>query len=175
MAFLRNIMRWLKRLRFYVVLECITLGLIFVFLIMLKSGSIEFFFSTLIVELCLNHLWHYYVGVEEKFMLYSLKEKFNKEYFDLYWNSNLIRIRLLVVVEYVSLRIGTSLYNASSICSNVFYCLFYLFVGFFIWAIGISCFLQLKYNKELEKLFTQKKENFGPYTDEEEKILRNIK
>ena len=121
----------------------------------------------------------YRINVQEILLIHRYKKEdkeFNKEYYDLFWNSNLIRIRFLVVFEYIALLIYSKLCTIpmDGIINifKSFVCGFgYLIVGFAFWVIWIIYFLSRKDNKKLEKLFLKKGNNFTSYTEEENELL----
>ena len=103
-------------------------------------------------------------------------KEFNKEYYDLYWSSFLIKIKFLVTFEYLALAVYSKIYNSTmggviNIINSLLLCFVCLLIGFVVWVIWIAWFQKWKYNKKLEKLVSIKKDNFVTYTGEEKKIL----
>ena len=180
-ALINEVKKLLKKFALFLIIEIITLIIIFIFWMLDKIGFVQTFFSIFIMELCFKNLWSYKMNLKEKFFIHSLKsegEEFNKEYFDLYYSTNLIRIKFLVVFEYLAFIIGLKLdeffsQEAQKFFSPIFLCTFSLFVGFIIWIIWLFWFLNCKENKKLDRLILIKKENFGSYTTREKEILYN--
>ena len=81
-------------------------------------------------------------------------KEFNKEYYDLYWSSFLIKIKFLVTCEYLALAAYSKIYNITmggviNIINSLLVGFVYLLIGFVVWVIWIAWFQKWKYNKKL--------------------------
>lgn len=156
----------------YLIIELV----VFFIILLAKLGLLEIVFGGIIIELFLNQFLSYFINQKKVLLshIYRKQEKeFNKEYYDLYWDTNLIRIKTLVFVEYVSLLVYTKVFNNSKdlIMDSFVKGFICLFFGFIIWVFLMIWVLNYKDNKKIDKLINKKKDSFDLYTDGEKEIL----
>lgn len=174
----RDIKESLKKGAIYLILE----GLVIIIIWLVNLGFIEKIFSVVISGLIIEQWVNYKIKVKEIALIHVCEKEgknFNKEYYDLYWNSMLIRIRFLLAFEYIALSIYTKIYNVSmdsveDIATSVMYGFVFLMLGCFFWIFWLKCFLDKKEERKLHTLIGKKKDNFDSYTEEEKKILENL-
>ena len=163
---------------FYLLLQLI----VFLIMIILDLVGAEIVFTIIINEIMLNQLWSYYINLKEKFIIHNYKRNninFNKEYYDMYWNYNLITLKLLVALEYLVLVLYTSTIHNSEQKIELtleyfnyrFIGFLALFFGFIVWIIFMMWFQSWKYNRKTIALIATKKDNYTDYTEDEIKIL----
>lgn len=179
----------IQRMKFYICLECIAfLGMI-ALIIIKKYDVMDIIFNAIIIELCFNEIVNYVINLKETFLVHKYakeSKEFNKEYFSLYYNTNVIRVRILVLLEYLSCilysKFGSDFldklsdiywYKIQVIVIAIAEVFAYLLVGFGVWVIAILYFNRLENIKKLDWLIEKKKENFVTYTDEERDILES--
>lgn len=180
----------IQRMKFYICLECIAfLGMIALINIK-KYDVMDIIFNAIIIELCFNEIVNYIINLKETFLVHKYakeSKEFNKEYFSLYYNKNVIIVRILVLLEYLSCilysKSGSDFLDKLSdidfwdkiqvIVIAIGEVFAYLLVGFGVWVIAILYFNRLENIKKLDRLIEKKKENFVTYTDEERDILES--
>jgi hypothetical protein len=191
MSALKNkIKEVIQSMKFYIRLEIIVyLGMI-ALIIIKKYDVMDIIFNAIIIELCFNEIVNYVINLKETFLVHKYakeSKEFNKEYFSLYYNTNVIRVRILVFLEYLSCilysKFGSDFlaklsdidywYKIQVIVIAIFQVFAYLLVGFGAWVIAMLCFNRLENIKKLDRLIEKKKENFVTYTDEERDILES--
>lgn len=169
---------WIRAMSFYLILEAV----IFIVVFLSNIVGLEIIFFSIINEIMLNQLWSYYINLKEKFIIHNYKrnnKNFNKEYYDMYWNYNLVIFKVLLVLEYLVLILYTSIFHNSKLKVELtLEYPFYIFGGFialvigvFIWALFMIWFQSWKYNRKTIELTAKKKENYTAYTEYEIKIL----
>ena len=166
-----------------------------------NTSFIASIFGGFIINFVLEQFWTYTISVKEQLLKHHYQKEgkeFNKEYFDLYWHTSLIRIKILVYCNYISfvytfiirgsndnndLNKIILLYNQTSTFWDILGTIFLKILGFLeksVSIITITVVLQIivfwllsrnKDNKKIDELIIKKKENFDQYTDDEKKIL----
>lgn len=191
MSALKNkIKEVIQSMKFYMLLEVIVYIVMILLIIVKKCDVMDIAFSAIIIEICLNELVNYVINLKEIFLMHKYAKEgkeFNTEYFNLYYNASVIRIRILVFLEYLScilysksdrdfldkLSTNDCCFNIQVIVVAVFEVFAYLLVGFIVWIFVMLLFTSTKNNKKLDRLIEKKKENFVIYTEEERKILES--
>ena len=172
------IKNFFRSMALYLILE------FFVILFMILSDvvGLEIVFYGILNELIINQVWIYSINLKKVFIAHNYRKQnknFNEEYYDLYYNLNLITFRLLLSFVYLTLIIYKAIFKKEhmDLELSLEYLNYHLTdiralgLGLFLWAVFMSVFIALKYNKKIRKLCAIKKENFVTYTDEEKKIL----
>lgn len=166
-----------------------------------NTSLIEPIFLGFIMNFVLEPFWTYTISVKEQLLKHHYQKEgkeFNKEYFDLYWHTNLIKIKILVYCNYISFVYifiikGSNdnndhnkiilLYNQITTFWGILSSKFPKILGFLeksVSIIIISVVLQIivfllllrnKDNQKIDELILKKKENFDQYTNDEKKIL----
>jgi len=149
-------------------------------------------FTFIIIPFMLGKVYKYIVDFKEIYLRRIYKKRFNKEYFDLYWNNSALIIQSLAYSFYISIlwistdnaalcKIKKIIYSTCSYSKLDIVNIFFEFVGFVWLRVFICLFMTLgilivwmnkaKDNKKIDKLMRKKKDNFGPYTPSEKAII----
>ena len=173
----------LSRVIFYTVLELIALLTLFTLVLLKVYNVMEVIFNAMFIEIVFKVLLDYMNRLKEIFLIhvYDKKgKKFNKEYFELYSNTNIVRVRFLVFFEYISCMLFSAIYNVNGIVNSkevltitIIMVVFFVLCGFVAWIVFMWGFLHIDYNRKLERLISIKKDNFDAYTKEEKDILES--
>lgn len=134
---------------------------------MLTSGIFNPIISFLIVDVLLGH--HFESKIEYKKLSYSLKEKFNSEYYDLYWNYSLRMIRTMFGLFMTLVYLAHSLFKLELLQLLVIDagCLLFAIV-----AIGIICTVFGDY-KKIRKLIDKRKQDYFFEFDSDDVVIIN--
>lgn len=173
----------LSKVTFYIVLELIAFLILFILVLLKVYNVMEVIFNAMFIEIVFKVLLDYMNKLKETFLIHVYDKegkKFNKEYFDLYSSTNIVRVRFLVFFEYIFCMLFSAIYNVNGIVNSkevltitITMVVFFVLCGFVAWIVFMWWFLHLDYNKKLERLIAIKKDNFDVYTEEEKDILES--
>lgn len=160
--------------------------IVFLFILLMMIFSIfelsEMAFTFLILELLIGQVWLNYISLKEKLLVHEytkVGKEFNKEYYELYWQTNIMRIKAFVIFEYISFAIYSSIWGFKVqkvnewLFKSAIEGVMVFFFAFFIWIVYMIWLLNMKYNKKFERLMIKKKEDFTSYSEEEKRILES--
>lgn len=150
--------------------------------------------ALIIGDILIDYWWS--LNIESKKAKYqSGQNGFNADYYDLYWNLNQSRLKLLMSIEWLllsfkSLRKRVAIFcewmlkvEVAAIASplmrgvlealeQISTTLLIFLIGVFIWLFVIN---QCHNNKILGQLIARKGENYSDYTQEEKQLLEQLK
>lgn len=178
---------------------CVAFVLWLVLSIVVEKDLMDSFVVTMLIDIVFNNVYQYYVGCNEIYYLHKSEESgFNKEYFDLYFNRSNIFYRVgyylacISTVIYIKGLPGLgdlidsffSQYKDTPELVQLilrgipdFVCTYLIFICLVLMVIFLAYHFILipktirKHFRNMEKLLEKKKDNFGPYTNSEEKII----
>ena len=176
----------------YLVFEIIVFLLPIIIYILIALNVWDKAFTFIIIPFILGKIYKYIVDCKEIYSRRIYKKRFNKEYFDLYWNNRALIIQSLAISFYISIlwisidnaglcKIKNIIHSTCSYSKSDIVNIFCEFVGFvwlrvLIWLFVICGSLIVWMNKDkdskkIDKLIRKKKDNFGPYTPSEKAII----
>lgn len=181
-----------NKIKEYLVFEIIGFLLPIIIYILIALNVWDKAFTFIIIPFMLGKIYKYIVDFKEIYLRRIYKKRFNKEYFDLYWNNSALIFQSLAYSFYISIlwistnnaglcKIKNIIHNSSSYSKLDIVNIFCEFVGFVWLRVFICLFMTLgilivwmnkaKDNKKIDKLIRKKKDNFGPYTPSEKAII----
>lgn len=181
---IKNLVKYIKLncFRFIFVTVFSLMFSIIVSIVLIYPDVVEILFISCVVEFGLDQILKFYIRIKEKLLIHSYQNneiEFNKEYYDIYWDYNLIISKIFIYCMYLSFAFVPIL-----LC-NIFYIenppcdliKIVITTGVIIVSttifVSITLFIFYSFTdiKTVYELIEKKGQNYNSYNEAEKKIL----
>lgn len=172
----------LNSFRFIFVTVFSLIYIIIVSIVLKDPKVVDILFISCIMNFGLNQILNFYIKIKEKLLIHSYQNnerEFNKEYYDIYWDYNLIIIKIFVYWMYLSFAfvpkiLGNIIHIENTPCDLMKIVIttgvIITSIDFFV-IITLFIFWSFTEIKIVKQLIEKKGQNYDSYNESEKKIL----
>lgn len=181
---IKNLVEYIKLncFRFIFVIVFSLIYSIIVSIVLIYPKVVDILFISCVVEFGLDQILKFYIRIKEKLLIHSYQNneiEFNKEYYDIYWDYNLIISKIFIYCMYLSFAFVPKLLwnmfyteNPPSDLMKIVITTVVIIVSIYI-IVSITLFIFYSFTdiKTVNELIEKKGQNYDSYNEVEKKIL----